>query len=78
MSENVLPFSWESIHRLRVAPPADEEKRLYGREEGGVWDSEGGGDRGRQQTEDIRKIKFKPHYDCTVLIVLNSNHPPFC
>ena len=54
-SENVRPFSWESIHRLRVAPPADEERRLYGREEGGVWDSEGGGDRGRQQTEDIRK-----------------------
>ena len=22
------------------------------------WDSEGGGDRGRQQTEDIRKIKL--------------------
>ena len=41
VSENVRPFSWESIHRLRVAPPADEERRLYGREEGGVWDSEG-------------------------------------
>ena len=26
----------------------------------------------RQQTEDIRKIKFKPHYDCTVILVLTE------
>ena len=53
---------------------ADEERRLYGREEGGVWDSEGGGDRGRQQTEDIRKIGFRPHYDRTVLSILTTHH----